>query len=287
MKEKLKIYAELGKMRITFFVAISGAVGYVLASGNWSLHMLITVFGIFLLSSGSAAFNHIQEINTDSLMNRTKVRPLPTGKIEKNEAVLFALMISLTGLGILISFANVASFLLGVLALVWYNIIYTPMKKKTAMAVVPGAVVGALPPAIGWAAAGGDLLHPQMFALALFFFIWQIPHFWFLFLIYDEDYRRAGFPTLTQKYSKQQLVRISYVWIVALAVTTLMIPNFGVHHNVWTNVLLFAAGVVLIWRTGKIIKLYKENLHLKFAFRDINLYVLTVVLVLSIDSFIN
>jgi protoheme IX farnesyltransferase len=287
MKERLKIYAELGKMRITFFVAISGSVGYILASGDWSINMLITVLAIFLLSSGSAAFNHIQEISTDSLMNRTKNRPLPSDKISREEAVIFASAMSIAGILILLVFTNLPALVFGLLALIWYNIIYTPMKKVTAMAVVPGAVVGALPPAIGWAAAGGSLIHPQLFALGLFFFIWQIPHFWFLFLIYDKDYRRAGFPTLTQKYSKKQLVRISYVWIVALAVTTLMIPYFGLNHNIWTNALLLLAGVILVWRTGKIINLYKENLQLKFAFRDINIYVLTVVLVLSIDSFIN
>lgn len=287
MKERLKIYAELGKMRITFFVAISGSVGYILASGDWNLNMLITVFAIFLLSSGSAAFNHIQEITTDSLMHRTKNRPLPSDKISREEAVLFASAMSIAGLLILLVFTNLPALIFGLLALIWYNLIYTPMKKVTAMAVVPGAVVGALPPAIGWAAAGGSLIHPQLFALGLFFFIWQIPHFWFLFLIYDKDYRRAGFPTLTQKYTKKQLVRISYVWIVALAVTTLMIPYFGLNHNIWTNILLLLAGVILVWRTGKIINLYKENLQLKFAFRDINIYVLTVVLVLSIDSFIN
>jgi protoheme IX farnesyltransferase len=181
-------------MRITFFVAISGSVGYILASGDWSINMLITVLAIFLLSSGSAAFNHIQEISTDSLMNRTKNRPLPSDKISREEAVIFASAMSIAGILILLVFTNLPALVFGLLALIWYNIIYTPMKKVTAMAVVPGAVVGALPPAIGWAAAGGSLIHPQLFALGLFFFIWQIPHFWFLFLIYDKDYRRAGFP---------------------------------------------------------------------------------------------
>ena len=287
IREKIRIITELGKMRITFFVSISGSVGYLLVSGTMSLEMLLTVFGIFVLSSGSAAFNHYQEVPTDAMMRRTENRPLPSGKIDRSEAFTIASSMVLSGLAILLLFAGTGAAILGVLALIWYNAIYTPMKKATAMAVVPGAVVGALPPAIGWVAAGGSFFHPQLWALMLFFFIWQIPHFWFLFIIYDKDYKRAGFPTLTETYSKPQLARISYVWVVALAATTMLIPYFGLNSSLAANVVLFAAGAILVWRTAGIIKKYSENRKLKFAFRDINIYVLTVVLVLSIDSFIN
>lgn len=277
---------ELGKVRITFFVAISGSVGYVIANGGGDLTMLLVALGIFVLSSGSAAFNHIQEIKTDALMNRTKNRPLPTNKISKTNASVVAILMSLAGLFIIYSASNFEAFVFGILAFISYNVIYTPLKRLTAWAIMPGGLVGAIPPVIGWAAAGGDLLSPQLLALAMFFFVWQIPHFWFLLLLYDKDYRKAGFPTLTSTFSNLQLRRISYVWVVALAATCMLLPLFGATHNTLTSLLLLLAGFVLVYRTGKLISTYQPNMNLKFAFRDINLYVLTVVILLSVDQFV-
>jgi len=275
---------ELGKVRITFFVAISGSVGYILSKGSADLLMLISMFGVFVLSVGSAAFNHYQEIDTDSLMDRTKNRPLPAKKISQDVALIFATFTSLLGLLILAISTSAVTLALGVLAIIWYNVIYTPLKKRTPLAIMPGALVGALPPAIGWSAAGGSTLDPQLWILALFFFIWQIPHFWFLLLIFDKDYQKAGFSTLTETFSDLQLSRISYIWIVALAATCMLIPLFGVTHNMMTNVILFAAGVLMVYRTGIYIRQYSEVKFLKLAFLNVNIYVLVVVFLLSIDK---
>lgn len=275
---------ELGKVRITFFVAISGSVGYILSKGTADLTMLISMFGVFVLSVGSAAFNHFQEIDTDSLMDRTKNRPLPAKKISSNIALAFATISSLTGLIILAVITSTTTLLLGILALIWYNLIYTPLKKVTPLAIMPGALVGALPPAIGWTAAGGSIFDPQIWILALFFFIWQIPHFWFLLLIFDKDYQKGGFPTLTETFSELQLSRISYIWIVALAATCMLIPLFGVTHNLTTNIILFIAGVLMVYRTGFYIRQYTEARSLKLAFLNVNIYVLVVVFLLSIDK---
>lgn len=284
IKKYIDIFMELGKVRITFFVAISGSVGYILANGKADLLMLISMFGIFILSVGSAAFNHFQEIDTDKMMDRTKNRPLPANKISKELALIFATVTSMLGLFILAVTNSPMTLFLGILALVWYNLIYTPLKKVTPLAIMPGALVGALPPAIGWSAAGGSVLDPQLWVLALFFFIWQIPHFWFLLLIFDKDYQKAGFPTLTETFSELQLSRISYIWIVALAATCMLIPLFGVTHNMMTNIILFAAGVLMVYRTGIYIRQYTEARALKLAFLNVNIYVLTVVFLLSIDK---
>ncbi len=277
------IYVELSKFRITFFVAISGAVGYILAAEPMDIGIILSSLGIFLLSSGSSAINHIQEWKTDAIMQRTKSRPLPTSKITMKHAVSFALFNILVGLLILqIAFGTLAMFL-GVMAIVWYNVIYTPMKKVSPLAVVPGAVIGAIPPTIGWVAAGGSIFAPQLLALALFFFIWQIPHFWFLLLIYDEDYQSAGFPTLTKFFSKQQITRMSYVWVAALAASCILIPAMK-PGNEWSTLLLMIAGGILVYRTKGLAGRYYENYNFKFAFRDINIYVLVVVLVLSVSK---
>lgn len=277
---------ELGKVKITFFVAISGSVGYIVANGNFDVNLLIAALGILLLSIGSAGFNHIQEVKTDSLMDRTKNRPLPSNKMNKSDAILWASIFVLIGLGILYINFGYETFILGLMALAAYNLLYTPLKKITAFAIFPGAIVGALPPAIGWVAAGGSILDPKIVALGLFFFIWQIPHFWFLMLIFDKDYQQAGFPTPSKYLNSDQLKRITYVWVVALAATCMLIPYFGVTHSIITNILLLLAGFILVWRTRTLVITYDKSLNLKLAFLDINLYVLAVVLLLSVDKFI-
>ncbi|MFP4370260.1 MAG: protoheme IX farnesyltransferase [Candidatus Kapaibacterium sp.] len=285
-KKLMHNIAELTKIRITFFVAISSSVGFILAAGNISMEMTFSVIGILILSGGSSAFNHYQEIETDSIMKRTKSRPLPTKSVSRGFAFTFAALMSLSGLAILLIFNGLVPFLLGVLALIWYNLIYTPMKKVSPLAVVPGSVIGALPPAIGWAAAGGSMADPALWALMLFFFIWQIPHFWFLLLLFEDDYREAGFPVLTDIFSREQLKRVTFVWVAALAASCMLIPLFSSPSHLLTNLLLLAAGIILVWRSkGLVMDLYAGG-NFRFAFRDINIYVLTVVLLLSFDRLI-
>ncbi|HEX3074616.1 MAG TPA: UbiA family prenyltransferase, partial [Ignavibacteriales bacterium] len=166
----LNVFLELGKVRITFFVAVTASAGYILSSGRIDSAMVLPVLGIFILSCGSSAFNHYQERHTDKLMDRTKGRPLPAGIVSARAGFMFAFSASLIGLAMLYFFSSITAFLLGVLALFWYNILYTPMKRVTALAVVPGALIGSIPPAIGWVAAGGELADPRVWALALFFF---------------------------------------------------------------------------------------------------------------------
>ncbi len=286
-KSKLAIIAELSKVRITFFVAISGTVGYILAGGTFGIELIMTLLGIFILSCGSSAFNHFQEIETDAMMIRTKNRPLPAKKISKHESAIWASAFVLVGLVMLATFTNPVSTILGVAALVAYNLMYTPLKKLTAFAIFPGSIVGALPPAIGWIAAGGSPFDPKLIVLAMFFFIWQIPHFWFLMLIYDNDYKRAGFPTPSKYFSAEQLKRITFVWIGALAASCMMLPFFGVTHNLLTNLLLLTAGGVLLWRTRSLVAKFDKHFNLKLAFVDINVYVLFVVVLLSVDKIIN
>ncbi|MBX3044582.1 MAG: protoheme IX farnesyltransferase [Candidatus Kapabacteria bacterium] len=286
LKSYFSIISELSKVRITFFVAISGLVGYILAGNGLDWNIVPILAGIFILSCGSAALNHYQEIDTDSMMVRTKNRPLPTRKITSAFALITVIAMSLSGLALIWYFSNFTAFLLGIGALISYNAIYTPLKRVSAFAIMPGAIVGAMPPAIGWAAAGGMITDPKLFALGMFFFVWQIPHFWFLLLMYDVDYRRAGFPTLSKYFNSTQLKRITYVWVVALAASCMLIPLFGLTHNLLTNLLLLFAGFVLIWRTKPLVVEFDERFNFKLAFLDINLYVLVVVTLLSIDQFV-
>lgn len=291
-KDIIHSVVELGKVRITAFVAISSALGYILPFGQLDFSLLFTVLGVFILSFGSAALNQWQEVKPDSLMNRTKKRPLPTNIFSKKAGLAISILTIFSGLLILALNSGLISFLLGILAIVWYNFIYTPMKKKTALAVFPGALIGAIPPAIGWTAAGGSLIEPQLWALALFFFIWQIPHFWLLLMVYDDDYKRGGFPTLTNIFSKSQLVRITYIWIIGLVASCFLIPLFGGTKSLLTISLLIIAGVWLIFRTKTLLNPKLTNTSMiepkvfKMAFLRLNFFVLIVMMLLTVDKLI-
>lgn len=278
---------ELNKFRITWFVAVSTIVGYVLASGTLNWHVIYTIIGVFLIACGASALNHYQERHTDAMMNRTKSRPLPSGRMKPSAAMAILISEIAAGLVILYYSSGLTAALLGALAVFWYNGFYTPLKKKSAMAVVPGALIGSIPPAIGWVAGGGSILDPEMYAIGAFFFIWQIPHFWLLLLIFGKDYEQAGLPSLTQIFSPEQLARITFMWILALVASCLIIPLFGVVESIIINVLLLAAGFWLIYKSRNLLRNYYERITFRFAFREINNYVLYVIILLSINRIFN
>lgn len=279
----LNAFLDLAKIRITFFVSVSTSIGYILYSGSVSLKMFIAAIGVFLLASGSSAINHYQERNFDALMERTKSRPIPAGIVSPKIALFYAITLSLFGISILGFLINTAAMFLGIIALIWYNLFYTPLKRKYVMAVVPGSVIGAIPPVIGWVAAGGNLFDSQALALALFFFIWQIPHFWLLLMIYGNDYERAGYPTLTRIFSDNQLSRITFIWIIALATSVLLIPLFSISSSLVTVFVLISLGLWLTLNSKNILNEYINKIQYRKAFINVNFYVLIVVVFLSID----
>lgn len=283
MKAKLKILSELTKIRITSFVTLTAIFGYICFSTELGLNFLYAVLGILLLACGSAVINHIQEYKTDGLMDRTKNRPIPSGRIDVSNAAFVSIAFVLAG-SVLLAMNGMIPLILGLLNLFWYNVVYTPLKKISQFAIIPGSVVGAIPPAIGWTSAGGNLLDPQIIIIAFFFFIWQIPHFWLLLLVLSKDYEQAGFPTLTKAFDLAQLSRITFVWIIATVVTSLLIPFFGIIKNPLLYVSLLLAGVWLTWSAAKILKNYEQKLNLRFAFREINIFALLVMLIISLDQ---
>ena len=284
IKEKLNIVMELTKLRITTFVTLTTVFGFICFAEKITSAIIPAAIGILLLSSGSAVINHYQERDTDAVMKRTRNRPLPSGRISPGSALLLAMALSISGAVILYFGSGLLALGLGLLNLLWYNGIYTPLKKKNALAIIPGSLVGALPPMVGWVAAGGSLADPQILILAFFFFIWQIPHFWLLLLVFGQDYEQAGFPTLTQIFSPDQLARITFIWILATFVTSLLIPLFGIVGNVFIDFGLLIAGLWLTWNSLKLLKSTKEKIWYRFAFREINLFAVMVVVLLSIDK---
>ena len=243
MKKNLKIFLKFIKFRITLFVTVTTAFGFIAATGTINLEIIPVLLGVLLLAFGSAALNHYQEKEFDSMMDRTKSRPIPSGRIASKNALAISGVLILMGSLILIIGSNLLAFSLGLLNLLWYNFVYTSLKRKTPFAIVPGSLVGAIPPVIGWVAGGGALFDPQILAIATFFFIWQIPHFWLLLLVMDKDYQRAGFPTLTHVFNRDQLSRITFIWIVTTAVTGFMISLFGLVTDLWISLALFISSL--------------------------------------------
>jgi heme o synthase len=286
LKEKLNILAELTKLKITIFVTVTMLFGFISAAGELNLSAIIPAIGILLLACGSAAVNHYQERDTDALMNRTRNRPIPSGRMNPGIALNIAILLIIIGSALLYLSAGVLALGLGLLNLLWYNVFYTPLKKRNPLAIIPGSLVGAIPPAIGWVAAGGNIFDSQILIISSFFFIWQIPHFWLLLLVLDKDYQKAGFPTLTQIFNPDQLARITFTWISATVVTCLMIPLFGKLQSPFIRYGLFVAGIWLVWNSFKLVRFTKERIYFTTAFREINIFAILVVLLLSLDKLV-
>lgn len=286
MKNQIKILLELSKFRITSFVSLTTGFGFIAAAGVLSFSLIPVLIGVLLIACGSASLNHFQERKTDALMERTKFRPIPSGRISTINTLIFSSILIISGSIVLYLSGGIIASLIALSNLIWYNVVYTMLKRKSAFAIIPGSLVGAIPPAVGWVSGGGLLTDPQLFIICFFFFIWQIPHFWLLLLVFDEDYQKAGFPTLTQIFDKNQLIRITFMWIIATGVTAILIPLFGLVKQDLINIALFVSGVWLTWNAFKLLSKTDNNLIFTFAFRSINLFVLTVVTLVSLDKLV-
>ncbi len=284
MKNKFKILAEVTKLRITIFVTITTMFGFIAATNSIDGKILLPTIGILLLACGSAALNHFQERKTDAMMDRTKKRPIPSGKISASSVLILSLSLVLFGSFLIFIGSGWLALSFGLLNLIWYNGVYTPLKKVSPLAIIPGSLVGAIPPIVGWVAGGGYLFDPQIILISFFFFIWQIPHFWLLLMVLDKDYQKAGFPTLTQIFNQQQLGRITFIWIIATGVTGLLIPLFQISQNEFINYSLFIAALWLAFKSINLLQQTQETSAFKFAFRSINYFALFVVIVVSIDK---
>jgi len=282
-KSYIQILADINKFRITIMVAVTTLTGYIVAKRQIDVHIILPALGIFPLACGSSALNHLQEWRTDMFMDRTKNRPLPQKTISKTTVILIILFESITGTIILYFSAGLQAAILGLTALVWYNGIYTPLKKVTANAVIPGSVIGAIPPLVGWVAGNGSLYSPYAWILASFFFVWQVPHFYLLAYKYASQYKNAGFPAITDKYSEKSLRQIIYIWILATSVATILLQATGMINSLISSFLILIA---LLWLNIVFLGLlFKPEALISPGkyFMKINYFVLAVVVILSVD----
>ena len=190
-------YLALTKPRLNFLVVATSAAGYYLGAAGAIdvVSMAEAVAGTALVAGGAAVLNQLYERDTDALMRRTRLRPLPAGRVVPADARIFGMALSAAGLVLLAARANWLSTALALATLLTYLAIYTPMKRRTPMSTIVGAVPGALPALIGWTASHGsiDLSGAALFAIV---FCWQLPHFMAIAWLYRDDYAKAGFPML-------------------------------------------------------------------------------------------
>jgi heme o synthase len=190
-------YVALAKPRLNLLVVATSLAGFVMAHGDLANIVLVlsTVIGTALVASGASAVNQVYERRTDALMLRTRTRPMADGRIAPADALRYAFVLCAAGLSMLALGANILSAIVAFATFFSYAAIYTPLKLRTSFATVIGAVPGALPPVIGWAAAANNL---SIGAWILFgiVFLWQLPHFLAIAWMCREDYARAGFPML-------------------------------------------------------------------------------------------
>ena len=216
-------FIALTKPRLNVLVLVTTAAGLYLASPEGvALPILVhTLFGTALVAGGAAAFNQVWERETDALMGRTRGRPVPSGRVGAAEGASFAAALAIAGFVDLALFVNLLSAAVAMLTLATYVFVYTPLKRRTSLSTLLGAVPGALPPVIGWAAAEGTITLP---ALVLFgiVFLWQMPHFLAIAWLYREEYAAAGIPLLPvlepdgHRTSRQALLYAAALWPVSL-----------------------------------------------------------------------
>jgi protoheme IX farnesyltransferase len=281
---RLRSVAKLTKFRIAGLSTLSAATGYVVFSHALNAGIVTASLGVLFLAMGACAMNQLQDRNIDALMERTRRRPIPSGAVTPGTAFAVAALLVIGGFLLLWLVHNLAAALIGVFAVAWYNGVYTYLKRVWAFAVVPGALIGALPPVIGWTAAGGRPADPRMLALAFFFFIWQVPHFWLLLFAFGTDYEKAGLPSLTQLFSRRQLARLTFIWMLATFVSSLLLSIYGLTYSPWISLGLIACGIWLVWEASKLLRAHSEKQSFWPAFRSINLYALCIMALLVTDA---
>ena len=194
---QLGAFFELTKPRITFLILISTALGFYLGSKGKinSNQFALTIIGTFLLAGGAGAINHFVEKDLDKLMDRTQSRPIPAGIISGKNALFFGVSITIIGFIILAALVNHLTAILGLITVLLYIFVYTPLKKITWLNTTIGAIPGAMPALGGWAASA-NALDPNAWILFSILFLWQHPHFYAIALMCKEDYKKAGFQML-------------------------------------------------------------------------------------------
>lgn len=249
-------YLQLTKPRITFLVILTTFIGFILGSAGPIDYLLLfhTIFGTALVAAGASALNMVLEWDVDARMRRTENRPIPTGRISIIQALSFGSVISGVGLIYLLLLVNPLTSMLAAITLSLYLFAYTPLKRKTSLCTVVGAVPGAIPPMMGWTAVQGSIGF-QAWWLFSILFLWQLPHFLAIAWLYRDDYARGGFPMLpvidTEGIQTSRQVIINTVALIAVSLLPAFLGLSGIVYFAGALILgiLFLIMGIRLWKT--------------------------------------
>lgn len=277
-------YLQLIKPRLVLMVLLSAVTGYYLGASQFgadSLRFWMMVLGTALVACGSMALNEVLEIETDSKMLRTQNRPLPAGRLSIQEALIFGITTSLLGFAVFIIGVNWASAALAFFTWAGYLFIYTPLKSKTSLSTIVGAVPGALPPLIGWASASGSV-NIQGLVLSLILFFWQLPHFLAIAWMYREDYERAGLPILSvidregKFVSRQMILNMCALMPVSLLPTMFMLSGPVYFFGAFLLGIFFAA--IIIYASSNL------DVRARYVLRASVFYLALLLILMAVDK---
>lgn len=262
----------LFRLRLAMLNGVTAVAGYLLFPAAIQTTYILDAFcGVTLLAMGGSAINQLLERDVDSIMTRTMLRPLPQGCLSATSAALAGSCVILAGLVLLAVSGGLLAPLLGAAALLWYLTIYTPLKRRTSLALPLGAFCGAFPPLIGWSLAGGAPTDFRVMTLAGLLFIWQIPHFWLLQERHATDYRRAGVPLFESKSIPFRQDMHFLLWVIAFIAVTMLLPALRIIEppaSLWFAVFTIPLILLSLMRSS-------------ILFTYLNLFPLLVTLVLA------
>jgi protoheme IX farnesyltransferase len=252
MIAKARDFYVLTKPEVNLLILITTSAGYYLGLRG-PFHpagMIHTLLGTLLVASGTATLNQWMERAWDARMRRTANRPLPSGRVTPLEALVFGALLSVAGGVYLALFVNRLSALLAISTLLSYLLIYTPLKRRTALCTLLGAIPGAMPTLIGWAGASNGVDRQAMYLFAVLF-LWQFPHFLAIALMYREDYERAGYRMLPQFDLDSRFTRGEIVVFTLGLIALTLLPGIG-HFGISYAGLIFLAGAFLLYHSLKL-----------------------------------
>jgi len=277
------IYADLAKYKLSLAITFSSATGYFLYSNTIDRNFFFLIAGILLLAAGSAALNQFTEREKDSLMPRTMSRPIPAKKVSIGSVIVFFSFLLISG-SCLLLLNGIIPFALGALCIVLYNFFYTSLKRISLLAILPGALVGAIPPLTGWVSAGGPILSYEILLFSAFIFLWQLPHFWLLLIKFGKEYEAAGFKTLTRYLDEKQIKYLIFFWAFLSLVFLLFFAEIVIDIKSELPNILIILNLIFILLFYRLLFLQKSSQDTKSAFILFNSYGLLIMVVLIADS---
>lgn len=276
----------LAKAGLCFFIGVAVFFGAILASPEPTARHFIVALAVFLVAAGAASLNSLQEQQLDGTMERTRNRPLPSGHLSSKQAGWQAVILVLTGMLLMvIATDGILPTVMTGAAVLLYNGIYTPLKAISILAIIPGALCGAMPAYIGWLSADGAGMHYTAFLLVVLFGLWQIPHFWLVILQFPGDYGFGRNPNILRQFAELTVKRLFITWIGALAavMTMFAILPYPLANLVRSGVIINALALLVIfwywlWR--------REKNHYRVLFITLNCALLNHMVFLGIGRIV-